>query len=128
MADKTGFVDWPALEQVFKLVRKVTCPRTAEVTEETVYGIISLSAEQATAEQMPTWTRAFWGIENSLHYRRDATLREDAIRMSSQNQARVTATLNNFIIGLASKLRFSNLASARRHFNAQLNLKLAQSL
>ena len=128
MADKTGFVDWPALEQVFKLVRKVTCPRTAEVTEETVYGITSLSAEQATAEQMLTWTRAYWGIENGLHYRRDATLREDAIRMSSRNQARVTATLNNFIIGLASKLRFSNLASARRHFNAQLNLKLAQSL
>ena len=35
------------------------------------------------------------------------------------------AVINNFIVGLASKLGFSNLASARRHFDAQLNLKLA---
>lgn len=125
MADETGFVDWPALEQVFKLDRKVTCCQTGVVTEETVYGITSLSPEQATAKQMLAWTRAYWGIENGLHYRRDTTLREDTIRMSSKNQAQVMATLNNFIIGLVSKLRFSNLATARRHFDAQLNLKLA---
>lgn len=127
MADETGFVDWPALEQVFRLDRKVTCCRTGVVTEETVYGITSRCPEQATAEQMLDWTRAYWGIENGLHFPRDTTLREDATRMSSENQAQVMATLNNFIVGLANKLRFSNLASARRHFDAQLNLKLATS-
>jgi predicted transposase YbfD/YdcC len=125
MSDETSFVDWPALEQVFKLDRKVTCCRTGVVTEETVYGITSLFPEQVTAEQMLAWTRAYWGIENGLHYRRDTTLREDATRMSSEIQAQVIATLNNFVIGLVNKLRFSNLASARRHFDAQLNLKLA---
>jgi hypothetical protein len=45
--------------------------------------------------------------------------------MSDENQALVMATLNNFITGLVNKLRFSNLALARRHFEAQLNLKLA---
>ena len=124
VTDETGFVDWPALKQVFKLERKVTCCRNGVVSEETVYGITSLSPEQATAKQLLVWTRAYWGIENGLHYRRDTTLREDATRMSSENQAQVIATLNNFIIGLVNKLRFSNLASARRHFDAQLNLKL----
>ena len=125
MADETGFVNWPALKQVFKLDRKVTCCRTGGVTEETAYGITSRCSEQAAAEQMLDWTRVYWGIENGLHFRRDTTLREDATRMSSDNQAEVMATLNNFIIGLANKLRFSNLASARRHFDAQLNLRLA---
>jgi hypothetical protein len=68
MTDETGFVDWPALEQVFKLDRKITCRRSGVKTEETGYGITSLTPEQATAEQMLAWTRAYWGIENGLHY------------------------------------------------------------
>jgi hypothetical protein len=44
--------------------------------------------------------------------------------MSSDNLTQVIPTLNNLINGLASKLHFSNLASACRHFGAQLNLKL----
>jgi hypothetical protein len=95
------------------------------VTEETRYGITSLPPERASAQQLLAWTRSYWGIENGLHYRRDKTLREDATQMSNNNQAQVMATLNNFIIGLVNKLSFSNLASARRHFNAQLTLQLA---
>ena len=125
MKDETEFIDWPALQQVFKLDRKVICCRTGELSEETVYGITSLPPQRGSAQQLLEWTRGYWGIENGLHYRRDKTLREDSIRMSSDNQAEVTAILNSFIVGLAKKLGFSNLASARRHFDAQLNLKLA---
>jgi len=125
MRNEADFINWPALEQVFKLERKVTCCQTGEVTEETAYGITSLSPEKATAEQMLYWTRSYWGIENGLHYRRDTTLREDATRMSNENQAQVMATLNNFIIGLTHKLRFETLPAARRHFDAELNMRLA---
>ena len=124
MTDETGFIDWPALHQVFKLDRKVICCRTGEISEETVYGITSLPPQRSSARQILEWARSYWGIENGLHYRRDKTLREDSVRMSDDNQAEVMAILNNFIIGLARKLGFSNLASARRHFDAQLNLKL----
>ncbi|MGH7927958.1 MAG: ISAs1 family transposase [Candidatus Binatia bacterium] len=127
MADETGFIDWPALEQVFKLERQVICCRTGVITAETVYGITSLPAQRASAEQLLEWTRAYWGIENGLHYRRDKTLAEDATRISNRQQAQVLAVLNNFIVGLAAKLGFSNLAAARRHFDAQLNWQLAAS-
>ena len=127
MTDETNFIDWPALQQVFKLDRRIICCRTGEISEETVFGITSLSPERGSAAQVLKWTRSYWGIENGLHYRRDKTLREDSIRMSDDNQAEVMAVLNNFIVGLAGKLGFSNLASARRHFDAQLNLKLATS-
>jgi uncharacterized protein YdaU (DUF1376 family) len=125
MRDETGFIDWPALQQVFKLDRKVICCQTGEISEETVYGITSLSPQSGSAQQILEWTRSYWGIENGLHYPRDKTLREDSIRMSNDKQAEVTAILNSFIVGLAKKLGFSNLASARRHFDAQLNLKSA---
>ena len=123
--DETGFVNWPGLQQVFKLERtRISC-RTGELTEEVVYGITSLPSEQGTAHQLLEWTRSYWGIENGLHYRRDKTLGEDAIRMGDKNQAQVVAVLNNFIVGIASKMGFTNLASARRHFDAQFNLVLA---
>lgn len=125
--DEIGFIDWPALQQVFKLERQVISCRTGLITAETVYGITSLTPQQASAAQLLEWTRSYWGIENGLHYRRDKTLQEDATRMSNRQQAQVLAVLNNFIVGLAAKLGFSNLAAARRHFDAQLNLQLAAS-
>ena len=82
MADESGFIDWPALEQVFKLERHAVCCRTGEITEETVYGITTLSPQKGSAEQVLEWTRSHWGIENGLHFRRDTTLNEDNIPSS----------------------------------------------
>ena len=127
MQDETGFIDWPCLEQVFKLERKVIHCGTGELSIETVYGITSLPKERASAQQLLTWTRAYWGIENGLHYRRDTTLDEDGTRMSNTNQAQVIATLNNFIIGLATKLGFTNLPSAQRYFDVLVNKSLLSS-
>lgn len=127
IADESGFIDWPALEQVFKLERHVVCCRTGEVTEETVYGITSLSPQKGSANLMLEWTRDHWGIENGLHFRRDTTLHEDAIRMSNPNQAQVIAVLNNFVIALANKMGLSNLASVRRHFDASITMALVSS-
>lgn len=124
MQDETEFIDWPCLEQVFKLERTVIHGGTGEISVETVYGITSLPKERASAQQLLEWTRAYWGIENGLHYRRDTTLAEDGTRMSNAKQAEVIATLNNFIVGLMSKLGFTNLASAQRNFDAVINKAL----
>jgi predicted transposase YbfD/YdcC len=86
-----------------------------------VFGITSLSFTTTIARQLLTWTRQHWAIENRLHYRRDVTLGEDATRMKETHQAKVVATINNFIVALANYLGFSNLASARRCFQARFD-------
>jgi predicted transposase YbfD/YdcC len=123
--DEAGFIDWPGLQQVFKLERKVTYLTKGIVTDETVYGITSLSPERGPASQLLEWTQNYWGIENGLHYRRDVTLLEDATRISNDDQAEAMAVLNNFIVGLTNKLGFSNLASAQRAFEATLTFALS---
>lgn len=128
MVDSTQFLDWPGVAQLFKLIREVTCLRTGHYYTETVFGITSLSPTQANARQMLQWTQAEWGIENGLHYRRDKTLLEDDTRMANPVQGEVMATFNNFIVGLASKLGFSNLASAQRNFDAAINRSLFNCL
>ena len=78
--------------------------------------------------QLLTWTRQHWAIENKLHYRRDVTLCEDATRMKHTHQAQVVATLNNFVIAWATYMGFSNLASARRFFQARFDALIFSSV
>lgn len=125
MSDEDRFIDWPGLQQVYRLERHVTEVTTGKTSTETVYGITSRRADKATAAQLLEWTRQYWGIENGLHYRRDVTLNEDKTRISSSTLAQAISILNNFLVGLTFKLGFDNLASARRSFDAEIALQLA---
>ena len=124
MVDEQRFLDWPGVRQVFKLERYVQRLQTNEESTEVIYGITSCAPEMAPAEQMMQWTRGYWGIENGLHYRRDVTLREDATRTSEKPLAKTIAAINNFVVGLSQKLGYSNLASARRTFDARIAAQL----
>jgi predicted transposase YbfD/YdcC len=115
------YLDWPGVQQVFKLERVVFDLQLNPLRCESVYGLTSLTADEATPVQLLDWTRGYWGIENGLHYRRDVTLHEDAARMRNVTQAQLMACLNNFVIGLVSQLGFTNLAAARRYFAANFD-------
>lgn len=112
------YADWPGLEQVFQLQRQVIVQRTGEIRRETVYGITSLTPQQACPRCLLQMMRDYWAIENGLHYRRDKTLREDATRMHNATQAQVLAIVNNLVIALVKRRGYNNLAAARRYYNA----------
>ncbi len=124
--DENGFLDWPGVEQVFRLERTVVDCRTGNTTQDVRYGITSLVADKASATQLLDLIQTYWGIENGLHYRRDVTLLEDATRISNPQLAEALSIMNNFVIGLTRKLGFSNLASARRYLDADIASILAQ--
>lgn len=113
------FLDWPYLQQVFKLERKFTFVKTGEIQKQVVYGFSSLSRDEIAPPQLLALIRSYWGIENGLHYRRDVTLHEDKTRMTKRNAGRVMACLNNLVLALLiGKLKFRYLPSARRYFAA----------
>jgi predicted transposase YbfD/YdcC len=114
------YLDWPHVAQVFQLQRQVWDLQMKPLRSEVVYGLTSLNAAQADPARLLELTRAYWGIENGLHYRRDVTLREDATRMRNTRQAEVTAILNNFVIGVALQHGWHNLAEAQRFYAANL--------
>jgi predicted transposase YbfD/YdcC len=117
----TGKIEFPCLEQVFRIKRKSETVKTGKVSEQAIYGITSLPVEEYGAEALLELTRKHWGIENGLHYRRDVTFKEDACRQTSSNGGRVLAVLNNLRIGILRKLGWENIAKARRYFNAQID-------
>jgi predicted transposase YbfD/YdcC len=120
------FLDWPYLEQVFKLERRFIFTKTGEVQEQVVYGITSLSREEVSPQTLLQMTRSYWGIENGLHYRRDVTLREDYTRMTKPNAARIMACLNNLVLGLLiGRKKYRYLPAARRYYAAHPSEALA---
>ena len=112
------FLDWPFLQQVFQLQRTVTLSKTGKTRKETVYGITSLSAEQASPAQLLEMLRSYWRIENSLHYPRDVTLHEDQTRFKKHSAAHNMAIINNLVLSLIANSDFPFVPSARRFFAA----------
>jgi predicted transposase YbfD/YdcC len=120
----TDSSDWPSLQQVFKLERRRVLGVTGEIQTEVVYGVTSLTAQAASPQRLLALNRGHWGIENGLHYRRDVTLREDAGRTKFKRFGQVIASLNNLIIGLTIGRGWTNLAQARRYYEAHPDLAL----
>lgn len=112
------YLDWPYLEQVFKLERCLVNSKTGVVTRQIVYGLTSLPAERASPEQLLDYVRTYWGIENGLHYRRDVTFKEDRCRLRIGHAARTMATLNNLLLALILRQGDTNVAAARRRYAA----------
>ncbi len=69
---------------------------------------------------MLSFRREHWGIETGLHYRRDVTFKEDAMRMTIGNIGKVMASINNLVIALIHQVNFQNAAQARGWFAAHL--------
>src|SRR5690349_17442821 len=112
------FLNWPFLQQVFKLERTITMLKTKKTRQETLYGITSLPADQASPAQLLHMLRSYWKIENSLHYPRDVTLREDQTRFKKRAAAHNMAIINNFVLSFITKAGFPFIPSARRIFAA----------
>ena len=116
-ADLNDYLDWPYVQQVFRLDRHTQCVKTGVVTDETAYGITSLSPDWAGPQQLLSLARGHWNIENGLHYRRDETLREDWCHLRLGHIQRMMAAINNLVLGLllrrGVKTCHSNAAATR---------------
>ena len=75
-------------------------------TVETVYAITSLNPEQAGPAELLALSRAHWGIENTLHYVRDVTCREDQARAHAGNAPQVLAAFRNTVLTLIRRLGY----------------------
>ncbi len=118
---------WPDVRQVFQIERTVTrrSRQGTTTTVESVYGLTSVPASQASPKQLLTWVQNHWRIENRNLWRRDATLGEDRLQLSCKAAAFVVATLNCIILALFDRLHHTNSRKAMRTYNAHPEQALA---
>jgi predicted transposase YbfD/YdcC len=120
-----GCSDWPGLQQVLRLERRVTDKRTHETRSEVVYGVTSLAPARATPAQLLALWRGHWAIENKLHWVRDVTYGEDASAIRSGSAPQVMAALRNLALSLFRLAGETNIAAACRRYAAQPALAFA---
>jgi predicted transposase YbfD/YdcC len=116
-----GYLNWPYAEQVFKLERHTQRVKEGKITQDLVYGVTSLRAHKAGAQQLLQWTRKHWQIENGLYYRRDETLREDWCHLRMGQAPHAMAIINNLVLGLLLRRGVRNVPQARRYHAAHMN-------
>jgi predicted transposase YbfD/YdcC len=119
-----GYSDWPGLHQVFELTRTIVTKKTGEVTKETVYGITSLSPEEASPLRLLDLVRNHWHIENKVHWVRDVIYDEDRSQVRCGNTPQVMSAIRNTVIGLMRHSGITSIASACRRFSARPELAL----
>jgi predicted transposase YbfD/YdcC len=113
------WLEWPGRAQVFVLERRTTCKQTRRQRQEKVYGITSLTAEQASPQRLLELCRGHWGIENRSHWVRDVTFDEDRSTVRSGSLPQIMAALRNTVIGLMRLAGKTNIAAACRRHAAQ---------
>jgi predicted transposase YbfD/YdcC len=110
--------DWPYLAQVFRLERATELVASGTQRGEIVYGMTSLTAQQASPARLQALVRRHWSVENELHYRRDVTFQEDATRLKAWNAAQILAIINNLVLALLVHIGPGTVPQARRHYAA----------
>jgi len=115
---------WPELAQVFKL-ESLRTDALGITKTEVRYGVTSLPAYLAPPKRLLQLTRGHWGIENKLHYRRDATMGEDHAQLRIGHAPQMLAVLNNTVLGLLARQGETNIAHARRAFAYHFDKALA---
>ena len=114
--DLNEYLDWPGLGQALCLKREFTNLKSGETITEGDYGLISLTPDQIDLNVILARWREHWGIENKLHWVRDAQMGEDASRVRSASIPQTMAAFRNAAVSLIKALGFSSVKAARRHF------------
>ena len=109
-----SYLNFPYVGQVFCIQRNTTEILSEKHRNETVYGITSLTPQQADAVRLLDLSRAHWSIENRLHWVRDVTFDEDRCRIRKGSGAQVMASLRNLAISLLRMAGARYIASALR--------------
>ncbi len=84
-----------------------------------MYGVTSLTSEQADPGCLLQYIRQHWHIENQSHWVRDVTFDEDRSQVRGGSIPPVMAAIRNTVIGLMRYWGESNIAAACRRLAAQ---------
>jgi predicted transposase YbfD/YdcC len=102
--------DWIGIQTLIKVERYV---KTKKKTRKEIAFYIS-SLKEKKAKIYHDGIRKHWSIENSLHYVKDKTFKEDACKVTTDNGATNLSLIRNIIINLFRREGFNNMAQAIR--------------
>ncbi len=115
--DLKDYLDFPYVDQAFKIEREFTDKRTGKVSREVVYGITSRTEDEADAEKILQIVRGHWSIENSCHYILDWNFDEDRCQIKTGNGPENITCLRRLAISIIKSKRVSSVAQKMRQLS-----------
>jgi predicted transposase YbfD/YdcC len=85
-----------------------------KATKETAYFISSLPAATTSAAKFGAGIRGHWRIENSDHYVKDVTMKEDASKTKTGKAPQNISLIKNIALNLFRRNGYQNIAQAIR--------------
>ena len=89
---------WPHTHTVCRVIRKRKKVRRGKVISESYEEVLyvgSFTIKKHTPEKVLGFSRGHWGIENSLHHRKDRSMDEDRNRASASKSGRTMCYLRS---------------------------------
>jgi predicted transposase YbfD/YdcC len=108
-------LDFPHAVQALQITRRVRDLHRRRWRTVVVYAIASMTAAQASPDQLAGLLRGHWAVENGLHWVRDVAYTEDASQVRTGTAPRAMATLRNLAIGVLRLAGTTNIAAGLRH-------------
>jgi predicted transposase YbfD/YdcC len=121
--DLTAFLDWPGVQQVFRVER--TWREQGQAKRTVRYGITSLAPHQADAAGLLKLRRGHWSIENQLHRHKDVNFGEDASVIYAGQGPTVMAVLRDAARSLLHRAGIRRIAAQLRTHSQQPERALA---
>ena len=115
--DLTDDLDWPGVQQVFRVER--TWHEHGQAKRTVRYGITSLTPEQADAARLLALRRGHWSIENRLHRHKDVNFGEDASLIHAGQGPTVLALLRDAALNLLHRAGIRQIAAQLRTHSQQ---------
>jgi predicted transposase YbfD/YdcC len=106
------YVKWPYLGQVFEIKRE--WHSKGKWHSEVHLGISSLPAEIADPLRLLQLRRGHWGIENKLHWVRDAVMGEDKSTIHVGSGPQLVGAIRNTVLNVLRKAGYSKISSQLR--------------
>jgi len=93
------YLDFPHVHQAFMIERESIIKKTGKTSQEVIYGITSIPADQASPEQVLSDNRRHWSVESCL-YILDWNYDEDRSQIRTGFGPENITRLRRFAIGL----------------------------
>ena len=117
-------LNWPGVRQLIKYVRMVDCK--GKTTYETHFAVTNLPRSVATVDDLLSWRRGRWGIENRTFHVRDVAFQEDHSQIRTGQLPRVMAAFRNAAIDAIRGEGRTNITAALWENALKVNHMLAK--
>jgi predicted transposase YbfD/YdcC len=118
-AAPAALASWPGAAQLFVVVRQVWKKKQRTAHQEVVYGITSLTREQAGPADLLRLVRGHWRVETRSHWIRDVVFAEDASLVRTGKLPQVLALLRTVAISRLRADGVTNIARETRRLAVQ---------